>query len=92
MPRRQEIAERIAEAVLKRLQTKKLVEVKDDAKARAAVRKVLLEDLETEERLDAEARQILLDHAKEIKDTALDYKRLFAMVKEKLARERGFIL
>lgn len=92
MPRRQEIAERIAEAVLKRLQTKKLVEVKDDAKARAAVRKVLLEDLETEDRLDAEARQILLDHAKEIKDTALDYKRLFAMVKEKLARERGFIL
>jgi hypothetical protein len=92
MPRREEIAERIAVAVVKRLQAKKLVEVKDDAKARAAVRKVLLENLEAEERLDAEARRILLEHAKEIKDTALDYGRLFAMVKEKLAREQGFIL
>ena len=92
MLRREEMADRIADAVVKRLQVKKFVEVKDDAKTRAAVRKVLLENLETEERLDAEARQILLEHAKEIKDTALDYRRLVAMVKEKLARERGFIL
>ena len=92
MPRREEVAERIADAVVKRLQARKFVEVKDDAKVRATVRKVLLEDLETEDRLDAEARQILLDHAKEIKDTALDYRRLFTLVKEKLARERGFIL
>lgn len=86
------MAERIAEAVLKRLQTRRFVEVKDDAKARAAVRKVLLENFEIEERLEAEARQILLDHAKQIRDTALDYQRLFTMVKEKLARERGFVL
>lgn len=92
MPRREEVAERIADAVVKRLQARKFVEVKDDAKVRATVRKVLLEDLETEERLEAEARQILLDHAKEIKDTALDYRRLLAMVKGKLARERGFVL
>jgi hypothetical protein len=92
MLRREEMAERIAAAVMKRLQARKLVEVRDDAKARAAVRRVLIENLEAEERLDAEARRILLDHAKEIKDTALDYGRLFAMLKEKLARERGFVL
>ncbi len=92
MPRHEEMAERIADAVVKRLQVKKYVEAKDDAKLRAAVRKVLLENLETEEQLDAEARRLLLDHAKEIKDTASDYRRLLALVKEKLARERGFIL
>lgn len=92
MLRREAVAERIADAVVKRLQLKKVVEVRDDTKARAAVRKVLLENLEAEEQLDADARQILLDHAKEIKDTALDYRRLFTLVKEKLARERGFIL
>lgn len=92
MLRRETVAERIADAVVKRLQLKKLVEVRDDTKARAAVRKVLLENLEAEEQLDADARQILVDHAKEIKDTALDYRRLFMLVKEKLARERGFIL
>ena len=92
MRRREEMVERIADAVVKRLQVKKYAEVKDDAKLRAAVRKVLLENLETEERLEADARQLLLDHAKEIKDTPTDYGRLLALVKEKLARERGFIL
>jgi len=92
MLRREAVAERIADAVVKRLQLRKLVEVRDDTKARAAVRKVLLENLEAEEQLDADARRILIDHAKEIKDTASDYGRLFTLVKEKLARERGFIL
>ncbi len=92
MPRREEIADRMADAVLKRLIVKKLVEAKDEAAARAAVRKVLLENLQAEERLDAEARQILMEHTKEIRDAAVDYPRLVAMVKGKLARERGFIL
>jgi hypothetical protein len=90
--RREAIAERIAGAVVKRLQVKKFVETKDGAKALGAVRRVLLEDLQAEERLDAEARQILQEHTKAIRDTAVDYGRLFSLVKGKLARERGFIL
>ena len=90
--RREELAEWMAGAVVKRLRVKKFVDAKDEAKARAAVRKVLLEDLQAEERLDSEARQILQEHTKAIKDTAVDYGRLFSMVKGKLARERGFIL
>ena len=92
MSRREELAERMAGAIVKRLQVKKLVETKDEARARAAVRKVLLEDLQAEERLDAEARQILQEHTKVIRDTAVDYGRLFSLVKGKLAKERGFIL
>lgn len=86
------MADRIAAAVLKRLLVKKLVEARDEATARAAVRKVLLENLEAEERLDAEARKILLEHTQEIRETAVDYRRLLTLVKGKLARERGFIL
>ncbi len=92
MPRRDEMAERMTDAVLKRLLARKLVEAKDGARARAAVRAVLVENLQAEERLDAEARQILLEHTREIRDTAVDYRRLFTLVKGKLARERGFIL
>ena len=33
-----------------------------------------------------------MDHAKQIKDSAADYRQLLTKVKEKLARERGFIL
>ena len=33
-----------------------------------------------------------MDHAKEIRDSASDYNRVFALVKGKLAKERGFVL
>lgn len=92
MPRREDMAERMADAVLRRLLAKKLVEAKDEAAARTAVRKVLVENLQAEGQLDAEARQILMEHTKEIRDTAVDYARLLSLVKSKLARERGFIL
>ncbi len=86
------MADRMADAVVRRLVVKKLVEAKDETAARAAVRKVVKENLQAEERLDAEARQILMEHTKEIRDTAVDYARLLSLVRGKLARERGFIL
>ncbi len=92
MPRRDQIAERMADAVLKRLTTKKIIEVKDDAAVRAAIRHVVLENLVAEEKLDADARQLLLNHAKAIKESSADYRQLFGKVREKLARDRGFIL
>lgn len=92
MPRRDEVASRMAEAVLKRLTLKQIIEVRDPAAARTAVRHVIAENLAGEERLDADARKLLLDHAKAIKDSSADYRQLLGKVKEKLARERGFVL
>ena len=46
MPRREQIAERMADAVLKRLTTKKVIEVKDEGAARTAIRHVVLENLQ----------------------------------------------
>ncbi|HEV8614193.1 MAG TPA: DUF507 family protein [Methylomirabilota bacterium] len=92
MSRRESIAERMAEAVVKRLTFKKVVDVKDEAAARAAIRHVLIDNIAAEERLDADARQLLMDHAKMIKDSAADYRALLGKVKEKMARDRGFIL
>jgi hypothetical protein len=92
MPRREELAERMAEAVVKRLTARKVVDVKDEGAARAAIRHVVMENLAAEEQIDADARKLLLDHAKAIKDSAADYRALLGKVKEKLARERGFIL
>jgi hypothetical protein len=92
MPRREQIAERMADTVLKRLTTKKVLEVKDEGAARAAIRHVVLENLLAEEKLDADARKLLLEHAKLIKDSSADYRQLLGKVREKLARDRGFIL
>jgi len=82
----------MADAVLKRLVARKVVEVRDEAAARAAIRHVVLDNLLAEARLDDEARRLLMEHAKAIKDSAADYRALFGKVREKLARERGFIL
>jgi len=92
MAQREELAGRMAEAVVKRLVTRKLADVKDEPRAREAVRRVLSENLLAEEKLDTDARALLLEHAKEIRDSASDYRRLFTLVKGKLARERGFTL
>jgi hypothetical protein len=92
MGRREQLAGRMAEAVVKRLVVRKLADVRDEARAREVVRRILAEDLLAEEKLDADARELLLDHAKEIKDSASDYRRLFALVRAKLAKERGFTL
>ncbi len=82
----------MADAVVKRLTLRKIADIKDENAARAAVRSVVLDNLAAEEQLDADARKLLMDHAKQIKDSAADYRQLLGKVKEKLARDRGFIL
>ena len=82
----------MASAVVKRLTVRKVAEIKDEHTALAAIRQVVLDNLNAEEQLDADARKLLMDHAKQIKDSAADYRQLLNKVKEKLARERGFVL
>lgn len=82
----------MADAVVKRLTVRKIADIKDESAARAAIRRVVLDNLAAEEQLEADARKLLMDHAKQIKDSAADYRQLLGKVKEKLARERGFVL
>ena len=92
MSRHAAVADRMADAVVKRLTVRKIAEIKDENAARAAIRHVVLENLAAEEQLEADARKLLMDHAKQIKDSAADHRQLLGKVKEKLARERGFVL
>ena len=92
MRRREEIAARVAEAIVKRLVTRKLLEVKDEPRARAALTRVIVENLQTEDQIDTEARQLLQTYARDIREKGLDYRQLFSKAKEKLARDKGFVL
>ncbi len=92
MGKKDELAGRMAQEVIKRLVGRRLIETKDEARAREAVRRIVSENLLAEEKLDADARALMMDHAKEIRDSASDYKRLFTLVRGKLAKERGFTL
>jgi hypothetical protein len=92
MSRRDQIAGRMAEAVVKRLVIRKLAEIKNEPQAREVVRHILSENFLAEEKIEADVKTLLLENAKLIKDSASDYKRLFTLAKTKLSRERGFIL
>jgi len=89
---REEIAVRFSDAIVKRLVTRKLVEVKDEARVRAALSKLVVENLQAEDQIDTEARQLLQSYARDIREKGLDYRQLFSRTKEKLARDRGFVL
>jgi hypothetical protein len=89
---REEIAVRFSDTIIKRLVIRKLVEVKDEARVRAALQKLIIENLQAEDQLDTEARQLLQGYARDIREKGLDYRQLFSKTKEKLARERGFVL
>src|SRR6266511_2319063 len=90
MPRRDDIASRMAEAVVKRLVGRKLIEIKDEARAREVVRHILSENFLAEEKIEGEVKALLMDHAKLIKDSASDYKRLFSLAKTEGVVIRGF--
>lgn len=49
-------------------------------------------DLMAEDRLDKEVKNILASHEQEIAAGRMDYRKLFEMTKQKLARERGMVL
>ena len=58
MPRHDEIADRMATAIIKRLTTRKVVDVKDEAAAKAVIRHVVVDNLSIEDRIDADARKL----------------------------------
>jgi hypothetical protein len=90
--RDEEIAARVSDAIVKRLITRRYLEVKDEAQVRTVVQRLLVENLQAEGQLDADARQLLQSYARDIRDKGLDYRQLFNKTKEKLARDRGFVL
>jgi hypothetical protein len=89
---REEIASRIGEVIAKRLVGRRFIEAKDEARVRQALQRVIVENLTVEEQLDVEARRILQGYARDIREKGLDYRQLVTKTREKLARDRGFVL
>ncbi len=84
---------RIASLVVKNLKEKELVRFKvDEGEIRRRIEEIILQNMKEEEELDREVERILKSHAAEIEKGGADYKKMFRMVKQKLARERNFIL
>jgi hypothetical protein len=90
---RQEEIDYIAWKILHALKEDQIIDIigEDDPVA-GQVRLALTENLAVEDQLNREVDDILRNHLKEIQRDSVDYRRMFQMVKTKLARERNLVL
>ena len=90
---RQEEIEYISWKILHALKEDEVIDIiGDDEPVVAALRHALTENLSVEDQLNREVDDILRNHLKEIQRDSVDYRRMFQMVKTKLARERNLVL
>ena len=88
-----EQVEKISRRILNNLKEKKLLVIKtpEDGVLKK-IESVFLGDLRAEEALDREVEKIIDSHSLEMEGQQIDYRRMFNMVKGKLARERGIVI
>lgn len=90
---RQEEIDYTAWKVLKKLkEDEKIVFLESEEGALELIRSVITEELMIEDRLNREVDDILREHQNEIQRESVDYRRMFQLIKNKLARERGLII
>lgn len=53
---------------------------------------VIMSELQVEDRLNADVREMLKQFEREFSEGRADYQKMFTMVKQKLIKERGIIL
>jgi uncharacterized protein len=90
---RREMIQYLAQAVARDLSAKGHIQILGDReKVEELVRDIITEDLQVEDRLNDEVKDLLRAFSKEFSRGEADYHTMFAMVKRKLVQERGLIL
>ena len=82
----------ISHRIMKDLIERGFIEADDPEKLRAQFIHIITDELLVEDKLNDEVREILTQHAEEMRRTNVEYREMFKMIKKKLARERKIIL
>ncbi len=82
----------MATEVVKRLVTNKMIEAENPSALAERVRLKMAEEIGVEDRLNEEVREILSQHAEEMRRTGVSYQEMYKKVKGELARQRKLIL
>ena len=78
--------------VVKRLIANKMIETDNPAALAERIRVKVAEEIGIEDRLNEEVREILSQHAEEMRRTGASYQEMYKKVKGELARQRKLIL
>ncbi len=83
----------MAATVVERLQTRRLLEVHGKSEVLVwQVESAITTELQVEDRLNADVREMLKQFDREFSEGRADYQKMFSMVKQKLIKERGVVL
>jgi len=82
----------LSRKIVKTLVGEQKLAVDDDEAVMAEIGRVITEELEREDRLNDEVRDVLVQHSDEMARSNITYTEMFKMVKRKMAKEKGIIL
>jgi hypothetical protein len=83
--------DRLVDRLLKNYRTKDMIVLKtDEATVKAKIVEIITKNFRDEEAIEDEARKMLAAHASEARDA--DQHKMFLLIKQKLAQNRGFVL
>ena len=88
-----EMIKHIADAIAVNLEAKSLAkyEVQKD-RISAKITEVITADMMAEDKLNEDVKKLLAVHEDEISRGHMDYRKVFELTKQKLAKERGMVL
>lgn len=82
----------MAAETLKKLVEAEMIEVKTPEMVVPRLRHAMLEEITVEDRINEEARQILIQHQEQMRNSGISYQEMFKKVKAQLARDRKLVL
>jgi hypothetical protein len=82
----------MAAETLKKLVEAEMVEVKKPEAVVPRLRQAMLEEITVEDRINDEARQILIQHQDQMRNSGISYQEMFKKVKAQLARDKKLVL
>jgi hypothetical protein len=82
----------ISRKIVKTLVGAGKLEVDSEARVEEAIGKVIIEELQIEDRLNEEVREVLLEHSSQMERSDITYTDMFKKVKRELAKKKGIVL
>jgi hypothetical protein len=82
----------VSRKIVKTLVAEGKLEVDSEARVEEAIGRVITEELQIEDRLNDEVREVLLQHSSEMERSDITYTEMFKKVKRELAKKKGIVL
>jgi hypothetical protein len=82
----------MAGETLKKLVESEMIEVKSPDAVASLLRHAMLDELAVEDKINEEARQILIQHQDQMRNSGISYQEMFKKVKAQLARDKKLVL